>query len=198
LRPRFPPQPLRRMPAQPWSSGGRPRCGCGRTAGRGRSRPRLPDRICLALWSLPSDLIGADLRKTPPVWAGFFVELSQLLNYRKKGAGNFPPLGFFRLPVAEATAAERSGMPAGRAVIHGTTTTVGPAVPAQSTATSHGNGRGAGRCRLIERGHRHGLRDRHRRKAEADREQGHGNDFHRHSFLFGADENDLSLDHPHR
>ena len=128
-----------------------------------------------------------------------------LLSFRKanrrakqKGREISRPFVFFNSPVAEAMAAVRSGMPAGRAVVHRTTTTIGPAVPARSTPTSHGNGRGVGRCRLIERSYRHGLRCRHRRKAEADREQGHCNNFHSHSFLLVRDENDLAqmgLDH---
>src|ERR1700722_17576135 len=128
--------------------------------------------------------------ENPACLGGVFVELSQSNRRAKQKGREISRPSFFNSPVAEATAAERSGMPAGRAVVHRTTTAIGPAVPARSTATSHGNGRGADRCRLSERNHRHGLSDRHRRKAEAeaeaDREQGHSNDFHRHSFLFGT------------
>src|SRR5579863_9248193 len=181
------------MPAQPWSCGGRPRRGCGRAAGRGRSRPRLPGRIRLALWPLPSDLIAISGKMENPAGKrGFLLSSRKAAGPQNKRSRKFPPLRFFNSPVAEATAAERSGMPAGRAVVHRTATAIRPAVPARSTAASHRNGRGAGRGRLIERSDGHGLRDRHRRKAEADREQGYGNNFHGHSFLLVRDENDLA------
>jgi hypothetical protein len=124
--------------------------------------------------------------KTPPSYGGFFVGLSQHLE--SKRAGNSRP-AFFALPVAEATAAVWSGMPAGRAVVHRTAAASRPAVPARSAAAGHRNGGAVGCHRPIERSCRHGLRCRHRRQAETDREQGHCDNFHGNSFLLVRDEN---------
>jgi hypothetical protein len=99
-----------------------------------------------------------------------------------KRGGKIPPLLFFISPVAEAMAAIRPGMPAGRAVVHRTTTAIRPTVPTRSTTASHRNGSGVASCRLIERRHRHGLGSRHRHKADADREQRCSKYLHWHSF----------------
>lgn len=83
-------------------------------------------------------------------------------------------------------------MPAGRAIVHRTAAASGPAMPAWPAATSHGNGCRATCCRLVERRHRHGLRSRHRRESDADREQRSSEYLHWHSFLLVRDENDLA------
>src|ERR1700731_447732 len=90
-------------------------------------------------------------------------------------------------PVAEAPAAERSGMPAGRAVVHRTAAAIGPAVPTRSAAT--GDADGVARCGLIERRQRHRLRSGHRRKADADSEQRCSKNLHMLSFLLHATKN---------
>jgi hypothetical protein len=101
----------------------------------------------------------------------------------KQGGREFPP-SRTSSPVAKATAAERSGMPAGGAVVHRTAAAIGPAVPARSAAT--GDADGVARCGLIERRQRHGLRSGHRRKADADSEQRCSKNLHMLSFLLHA------------
>src|SRR5581483_8914735 len=111
---------------------------------------------------------------------------------KAKGREN-PAPSFFGLPVAEATAAKGTGMPAGRTIIHRAAAAIGPAMPTGSAPTRNGNRRGIARCRLIERRHGHGLRHRDRCKADSCCEHGCSNDLHEHSFLmFIAVKNDLS------
>ena len=134
-------------------------------------RSRLRGRLGMAQWTLPPNLgaaIGCNvfersghrfarrnrvkakirtwvliqsepiaLTAKPRLRRGFLFD-----GFRKeKEDGNFPPS---RTPsqVAEATAAERSGMPAGRAVVHRTATTIRSAVPARSATTRDTDGIG--------------------------------------------------------
>src|SRR5581483_11678486 len=98
---------------------------------------------------------------------------------KDKRAGSSPALSLVALPVAEATAAERPRMPAGRTIVERTATTIRPAMPARSATTRHRDDRGALGRSLIERRHRHGMRCGHRRKTDADREQGRSKYLHR-------------------
>jgi hypothetical protein len=136
--------------------------------------------------------------KTPLKKRGFLLSCSA----KQKQKGREIPALCFILPVAEATATERSRMPSGRAVVHRTTAAIRPAVPTRSAAASHRNGGGVGWHRLVERRHRHGLGYRHRRKAEADREQGHNGNLHDipsywHATLLARDENDFAQTSSH-
>src|ERR1039458_4482424 len=90
-------------------------------------------------------------------------------------AGIPRPLPTFS-PVAEATPAERPGMPAGRAVVHRAAAAIGTAVPAGPTTA--GDADGVTRDGLVERGQRHRRRRRDRRKAEANRKRRRKKHFH--------------------
>src|SRR5450756_214577 len=90
-------------------------------------------------------------------------------------AGIPRPLPTFS-PVAEATPAERPGMPAGRTIVHRAAAAVGTAMPAG--AATAGDADGVTRNRLVERGQRHRHRRRDRRKAEANRKRRCKKHFH--------------------
>ena len=176
------------MPSQ-WRRCGRcPRRGGGRTARRrGASRPRLPGRLQLALWTLPSALRAPSLTDAKsegktPLTRGFSLSCS-------KEGGNSRPLAKV-LPVPEATPAERPGMPAGRAIEHRAASAIGTAVPAGAAAA--GDADGVGRYGLVERRHRHGLRCGDRGKAEADGERRCSKDLHGLSFPVAVQRNDDS------
>src|SRR5579863_3617076 len=82
------------MPAQPWARGGGSRRRRGRAAGGRGSRAWLPGRICLALRTLPPDLI-ADLcaiRKTPLKKAVFLPSVCEVTQTKRDG--KIPPLCF--------------------------------------------------------------------------------------------------------
>ncbi len=82
------------------------------------------------------------------------------------------------LPIPIAASAEWTRVPAGRTVVHRTTSTIGAAMPTRSTPA--GDADNAGRVRVVERRDRHGPGSRHAHLAEADGEnRSSNNPFHR-------------------
>src|SRR5215471_9841832 len=84
------------------------------------------------------------------------------------------------LQVAEATAAEGAGVPAGRAIVHRAAAAIGAAMLAGATAAGHADKIAGCGLALVKGREPHGLRRGHRHQAEAQSESRNSKQFHRH------------------